>query len=105
MSILDEALKSNGKTARLEIKTSEFAKDFIRKAASISGLDMTSFIISSAFEKAEAVMEKHHRIELSEQAYTRLQQILNEEPRKPSQALIDLMGGKYEYRGKRSLHD
>ena len=60
MSTLVETLNTS-KTARLDLKTTEFAKDFIRKAATISGLDMTSFIMSSAFEKAEAVMENYNR--------------------------------------------
>jgi len=61
MSTLVETLNTS-KTARLDLKTTEFAKDFIRKAATISGLDMTSFIMSSAFEKAEAVMENYNRL-------------------------------------------
>lgn len=50
MSTLVETLNTS-KTARLDLKTTEFAKDFIRKAATISGLDMTSFIMSSALKK------------------------------------------------------
>jgi uncharacterized protein (DUF1778 family) len=70
MSTATETLQG-AKTARLDLKTTEFAKEFIRKAATISGLDMTSFILASAFEKAEAVMETYHRIELSEKAFAR----------------------------------
>lgn len=70
MSLATETLKG-AKTARLDLKTTEFAKEFIRKAAAISGLDMTSFILASAFEKAEAVMETYQRIELSEKAFAR----------------------------------
>lgn len=74
MSFVPETLQG-AKTARLDLKTTEFAKEFIRKAATISGLDMTSFILASAFEKAEAVMETYQRIELSEKAFARAHEL------------------------------
>lgn len=96
MSDLLEALKAP-KTARLELKTTDLAKETIRKAASLSGLDMTSFIMSSAFERAEAVLENFRRIEVSEQTFSRLQKILNEDKTaKPTKALLNLMRGTYE---------
>lgn len=93
MSKLNES-PSTPKTARLELKTTDYAKDFIRRAAMLSGQDMTSFIIASAFEKAEAVMERHQRIELSSQGFSRLHEILAEEAIvEPTQPLKDLMRG------------
>ncbi|WP_109754333.1 DUF1778 domain-containing protein [Pseudomonas sp. 43mfcvi1.1] len=98
MKTLDETLRTV-KSARLEIKTTDFAKEFIKKAATISGLDMSSFIMASAFEKAEAVIENHRRIEVSEQAFSRLQQILLEdETAAPTSALLRLMRGQHENR-------
>ncbi|MEO3725767.1 DUF1778 domain-containing protein [Pseudomonas syringae] len=98
MTTLDETLKT-AKSARLEIKTTDFAKEFIKKAASLQGLDMTSFIMASAFEKAEAVIESHRRIEVSEKAFNRVQQILLEdETAAPSEALLRLMRGNHENR-------
>ncbi|WP_285421879.1 DUF1778 domain-containing protein [Pseudomonas sp. efr-133-TYG-23] len=98
MKTLDETLKP-AKNARLEIKTTEFAKERIKQAASISGLDMTAFIIASAFAKAEEVIENHRRIELSEKSFNRLQQILVEdETAEPSNALLRLMRGQHENR-------
>lgn len=92
MSFTVETLKG-AKTARLDLKTTEFAKDFIRKAAAISGLDMTSFILASAFEKAEAVMESYQRIELTEKAFARAHEIIreSEERRKPNKNLVKLL--------------
>jgi len=103
MTTLIENLKAT-KSARLEIKTTDFAKEFIRKAATVSGLDMTAFIMASAFEKAEAVMANHRRIELSEKAFSRLHEILNEEETdvKPTPALLKLMRGHHEQRKRRS---
>jgi uncharacterized protein (DUF1778 family) len=98
MSILEETIKAT-KNARLEIKTTDFAKEYIKKAALISGLDMTSFIMASAFEKAEAVMENYRKIEVSERAFSRLQEILNEdETATPTNALLNLMRGNHENR-------
>ena len=104
MSTLVETLNTS-KTARLELKTTEFAKDFIRKAATISGLDMTSFIMSSAFEKAEAVMENYNRLELSEKAFSRLHEILREsdENATPTPTLVKLMRNKNERARDRKL--
>lgn len=93
MSKLADSLNAP-KTARLELKTTDFAKDFIRKAAMLSGQDMTSFIIASAFEKAEAVMERHQRIELSSKGFSRLHDILSsDEHAEPTQPLKALMRG------------
>jgi uncharacterized protein (DUF1778 family) len=99
MSKLSESLNA-AKTARLELKTTDLAKEFIRKAAMLSGQDMTSFIIAAAFEKAETVMERHQRIELSAEGFSRLHQILADaESAQPTQALRDLMRGADAERG------
>ncbi|MGY2289384.1 type II toxin-antitoxin system TacA family antitoxin [Pseudomonas sp. SDO528_S397] len=96
MKTLDKTLKP-AKSARLEIKTTEFAKERIKQAASISGLDMTAFIIASAFAKAEEVIENHRRIELSETAFNQLQAILADaETAAPTSALLKLMRGEHE---------
>lgn len=98
MSILEDTFKTT-KNARLEIKTTDFAKEFIKKAALLSGLDMTSFIMASAFEKAEAVMENYRKIEVSENSFSRLQEILNrDETAVPTPALHKLMRGHHENR-------
>jgi uncharacterized protein (DUF1778 family) len=99
MSKLSESLNAS-KTARLELKTTDLAKEFIRKAALLSGQDMTSFIIAAAFEKAETVMERHQRIELSAEGFSRLHQILaDSESAQPTKALRDLMRGADAERG------
>lgn len=86
------------KSARLDLKTTEFAKEFIRKAAAISGLDMTSFIMSSAFEKAEAVMSSYNRLQLSSRAFERLHEVLRESETDatPTDELVRLMRLKNE---------
>ncbi|MBC3338375.1 DUF1778 domain-containing protein [Pseudomonas proteolytica] len=104
MTTLDETLKPV-KNARLEIKTTEFAKERIKKAALISGLDMTSFIMASAFAKAEEVIENNRRIEVSEKAFSRLQQILLEdESAAPTSALLRLMKGEVKHENRRDAY-
>ncbi|WP_416422710.1 DUF1778 domain-containing protein [Pseudomonas sp. App30] len=100
MSFSAETLKG-AKTARLDLKTTEFAKEFIRKAAAISGLDMTSFILASAFEKAEAVMETYQRIELSEKAFARAHELNQQsaEAPKPHENLVKLFRSRNERSG------
>jgi uncharacterized protein (DUF1778 family) len=92
MAIRAETL-NGAKTVRLDLKTTEFAKEFIRKAAAISGLDMTSFILASAFEKAEAVMETYQRVELTEKAFARAHEIVrnSEERCEPNENLVKLL--------------
>lgn len=100
MSSVAETLQG-AKTARLDLKTTEFAKEVIRKAANISGLDMTSFIVASAFEKAEAVIESHQRIqiiELSEKAFARAHELSLESAKNPKahKNLVKLLRNKNE---------
>jgi uncharacterized protein (DUF1778 family) len=106
MPTIAESLNA-AKTARLDLKTTEFAKEFIRKAATISGLDMTSFIMASAFKEAEAVMENYNRLELSEKAFSRLHEILgdNGEEATPPPALVKLMRNKNGRARDRQLRD
>ncbi|MCH4885554.1 MULTISPECIES: DUF1778 domain-containing protein [Pseudomonas] len=97
MSFVAETLQG-AKTARLDLKTTEFAKEFIRKAATISGLDMTSFILASAFEKAEAVMDTYQRIELSEKAFARAHELsrASSEAPKANKNLVKLLRSRNE---------
>jgi uncharacterized protein (DUF1778 family) len=96
---------NTAKTARLDLKTTEFAKEFIRRAAAISGLDMTSFIMASAFKEAEAVMENYNRLELSEKAFSRLHEVLRDSDKEtsPPPALVKLMRSKNERARDRKL--
>ena len=97
MSLLAETLQG-AKTARLDLKTTEFAKEVIRKAANISGLDMTSFIVASAFEKAEAVIDSYQRIELSEKAFARAHELSQQAAENPKahKNLVKLLRSRNE---------
>lgn len=53
------------KQARMELKTTEEIKDMISQAASLLGLDSTSFVLGLAAERAREVLSKHSVIKLS----------------------------------------
>ncbi|MBC3410103.1 DUF1778 domain-containing protein [Pseudomonas sp. SWRI51] len=104
MSSVVETLQG-AKTARLDLKTTEFAKEVIRKAATISGLDMTSFIVASAFEKAEAVIQSHRIIEISEKAFARAHELSQQAAENPKahKNLVKLLRSRNE-RARASVH-
>lgn len=59
---------------------------------------MTSFIVASAFEKAEAVIESYQRIELSEKAFARAHELSRESAENPKahKNLVQLLRKKNE---------
>ena len=79
------------KNARIEIKTTLDAKELLAAAARASGVDLTSFVINAAVEKARASLQEHSAIRLSQQGQAALARILQEEPAEPTQAMKDLM--------------
>ncbi|HFF9481096.1 TPA: DUF1778 domain-containing protein [Serratia marcescens] len=81
------------KNARVELKTSVSLKDLLREAAAVAGLDLTSFILNAALERAESVLDNQRRRELSEGAWHQLNQLMSE-PAAPTLALQALMRRK-----------
>ena len=76
--------------ARMELKTSEAMKELLVKAASLDGLDLTSFVLGPAIEKARQVLNAHANIELSRQGQLALVQAL-QKPGQPTAAMKELM--------------
>lgn len=87
------AIERASKNARVELKTSDEAKNTLRQAAAAYGLDLSSFIISAAIERAEKVLERQRRRELSESGWAKLNEVLNSHS-SPTPALVSLMRGK-----------
>jgi uncharacterized protein (DUF1778 family) len=56
---------------------------------------MTSFIIASALEKAEAVMETHHPIELSQKAFGRAHLLSEATPPTAHKNLVKLFRSRH----------
>ena len=47
------------KSARLEARTQPSVKDAIHRAATLSGVDVSSFVVSSAYQAAQTIIESH----------------------------------------------
>ncbi len=76
--------------ARMEFKTTADMKDLLSQAAALDGLDLTSFVLGPAIEKARLVLSQHASIALSQQGQTALVQLLHASPA-PTAAMADLM--------------
>lgn len=74
------------KDARLELKTTKEAKELLSKAATLGGMDLSSFLLSTAMEKARAILLEHAAIELSEQGQAQLVALLQQPPA-PTEAM------------------
>ena len=78
------------KPARMEFKTSFDAKELLNRAAALDGMDLTSFVLGPAIEKARQVVAEHALITLSASGQATLAQLLSNPP-KPTAAMNDLM--------------
>jgi uncharacterized protein (DUF1778 family) len=76
--------------ARMEFKTTADMKDLLGQAAALDGIDLTSFVLGSAIEKARRVLSEHASIGLAKQGQATLAQLL-QTPKQPTQAMKDLM--------------
>jgi len=78
------------KDARIEFKTSKDIKALLQEVANSLGMDLSNFLISTAVQKAKEIQKEDRILMLSNQEWSRFQEILNRPP-KPTQALRDLM--------------
>lgn len=77
--------------ARMEFKTTSDMKELLSQAAALDGLDLTSFVLGSAVEKARQVLSQHTSIALAREGQATLARLLAE-PMQPSAAMQELMG-------------
>lgn len=85
-----EAATQNLRQARMELKTTSDMKEMLGQAAALDGLDLTSFVLGPAIEKARKVLSEHASITLAKQGQLALVQLLQAKNR-PTQAMQDLM--------------
>lgn len=85
-----QAATMNLRQARMEFKTTTDMKDLLGQAAALDGLDLTSFVLGSAIEKARRVLSEHASINLAKQGQAALVQLL-QTPQRPTKAMKDLM--------------
>lgn len=82
--------------ARLSCRVSSRIKHQAEEAAAILGQSITDFTESALADKAQAVLERHERITLSERDFARFVAAI-ENPEPPTQALRDAVS---EFQGK-----
>jgi uncharacterized protein (DUF1778 family) len=78
------------KLARMELKTTFDAKDLLNRAAALDGMDLTSFVLGSAIERARKVVSDHALISLTKSGQVALAGLLADPPR-PTEAMNELM--------------
>ena len=89
-AVMENSKASNLRQARMEFKTTADMKDLLTHAAALDGLDLTSFVLGPAIEKARKVIQEHNSITLSKQGQVALVELLNTKP-KPTKAMKELM--------------
>ena len=78
------------KPARMELKTTFDAKELLNRAAALDGMDLTSFVLGPAIEKARQVVAEHALISLTKAGQAALAQLLSNPP-EPTAAMNELM--------------
>ena len=76
--------------ARMEFKTTADMKDLLNQAAALDGLDLTSFVLGPAIEKARQVLSQHASIALSREGQAVLAHLLHTQ-QQPTPAMTTLM--------------
>lgn len=77
------------KNARVELKTTQEAKELLTKAAALDGLDLSTFLLLPAIEKARAILRDHALIAMSAEAQAKLAELLLAQP-EPTEAMREL---------------
>ena len=88
-----EALSQSAplKRARIELKTTDAAKELLSLDPALDGTDLTAFILNTAVEKARKVVAEHSAIALSRDGQEALARLLQSAPSQPAKAMHDLM--------------
>lgn len=71
-------LRCSTLTARIELKTTPEVKELLLRAANLSGVNLTAFIISCAYEKA--MEQQQTNILLNKKDWANLKSILDNPP-------------------------
>jgi len=61
-------MTSTAKNDRIDFRVSSNTKTLLARAAELSGLKMSQFVIEAATERAQEVVTQHDQIELDDQA-------------------------------------
>ena len=82
--------KDTRKDTRMELKTSSRVKAMLKSAASLTGQDLTAFVLASAEERAKSVISEYQSLSLSHKEQVDFMAALTNSP-KPTKALKELM--------------
>lgn len=77
------------KSARLEARTQPSVKDAIHRAATLNGVDVSSFVVSAAYRAARATIEAHKVTVLESEADKEAFFKALDNPPKPTERLKD----------------
>jgi uncharacterized protein (DUF1778 family) len=78
------------KSARMELKTTDEAKQLLSLAAALDGMDLTAFVLGPAMDKARKVLSEYANISLTREGQTKLANLLLQ-PTAPTDAMRELM--------------
>lgn len=78
------------KTARMELKTTEEAKEMLSLAAAMDGTDLTAFVLGPAMDKARKVLSQYATISLTLEGQAKLAELI-QQPTVPTDAMRALM--------------
>lgn len=68
------------KDARMEFKTTEDMKDLIFRAAALTGIDVTAFVLGPAAERAQQVVANYSAIQLGIEGQRRFAELMARPP-------------------------
>lgn len=81
------ATATQHKDARMELKTNGETKDLLMKAAVMSGMDTSAFVLGAAVERARDVVDDHSAIRLSMAGQRRFADLMANPPSTPTDAM------------------
>ncbi len=82
------------KDSRVEFKTTSEIKELLQRAANSLGMDLSSFLVSVATQKAKEIVKEDSLLTLNSSEWDKFQEYLNrkKEPSKELQELMSLRG-------------
>lgn len=76
-------------SALLKLSTTPEIMEILTRAAALEGLDLPTFLLGSAMERARAILRDHVTIALAVEAQTQLTELLHAQP-EPTEAMREL---------------
>ncbi len=81
------------KVGRIDLRLPSDAKDVIKRAAEIKGMSASDFVVSAAYDAAQATILGQQLMKLDRQQSMRLAESLMNPP-EPNDAIKSLVGGR-----------